>query len=117
MYWLQATDENNCAGKDTIMIAAKDCLFGLYVPSAFSPNHDGKNDVFKPLLFGYIKQYRFTIYNRWGQIVFTTTDPARGWDGRNGSYEQNNNIFVWVCMYQLEGEEVKTAKGTVTLVR
>jgi gliding motility-associated-like protein len=117
LYWLQATDENDCAGKDSIMIALKDCLFGLYVPSAFSPNHDGKNDVFKPLLFGNIIQYRFSIYNRWGQQVFYSTDPTKGWDGSIAANEQNNNVFVWMLVYQLEGENAKTAKGTVTLVR
>ncbi len=116
-YWLQVTDENNCVGKDTVIVTPKDCLLGLYVPNAFSPNHDGKNDVFHPLLFGNIKLYRFIIYNRWGQPVFNTTDPKAGWDGSMGGRLQDNNVFIWTCFYQLEGQEPKTEKGTVVLLK
>jgi gliding motility-associated-like protein len=117
MYWLQATDEHNCTGVDTILIQPKDCLMGLYVPSAFTPNHDGKNDVFKPALLGNIKMYEFSIYNRWGQRLFYSTDYNKGWDGLNGGTMQDTNVFVWVCKYQLDGEAVKAAKGTVTLIK
>ncbi|MEO5591420.1 MAG: gliding motility-associated C-terminal domain-containing protein [Chitinophagaceae bacterium] len=117
IYWLQATDEHNCAGKDSIIVRAEDCMIGFYVPSAFSPNHDGKNDIFRPLLFGNIKSYHFTIYNRWGQLVFDATDPAKGWDGNVNGQMQNINIFIWTCSYQFEGQELLIKKGTVTLIK
>jgi gliding motility-associated-like protein len=117
VYWLQATDVNNCTGTDTMLIHSRDCLMGIYVPSAFTPNDDGKNDVFRPMLFGNIIKYRFSIYNRWGQLLFNTTEPGKGWNGRNNGYIQHNNVFVWACTYQLEGGELKTVKGTVTLIR
>src|SRR5207244_4038837 len=80
-YWLEVTNQQACTGRDTIVIAAKDCMKGLYVPNGFTPNNDGKNDVFKAMLFGPYKSFIFTIYNRWGAVVFSTTDPTRGWDG------------------------------------
>jgi hypothetical protein len=55
-----------CTGSDTIAIAGKDCMEGLFVPNAFTPNGDGKNDVFRPLIFGNVTSFTFAIYNRWG---------------------------------------------------
>jgi len=116
-YWLQATDNNNCTGKEFITISPKECLKGLFVPSAFTPNNDGKNDLLKPFLLGNVKQYKFQIFNRWGQLVFETSDLTKGWNGNFAGHPQPNHVFVWVCQYQLEGEQVKTEKGTLVIVR
>jgi gliding motility-associated-like protein len=93
------------------------CHQFFFIPNVFTPNHDGYNDYFKPLLFGTVKQYYLVVYNRWGQTVFQTTDRAKGWGGLYKGKEQNNDVFVWMCRYQLEGEQVKIQKGTVVLVR
>ena len=53
----------------------------LHVPTSFSPNGDGLNDVFRPLGVRFVKEYRMTIYNRWGNLLFETNDPEQGWDG------------------------------------
>jgi gliding motility-associated-like protein len=117
LYWLEVTDNNNCKGKDSVTVAPKDCMKGFYIPNAFTPNGDGKNDVFRPLLFGNAKQYKFSVYNRWGEIVFQTMQPAKGWDGNFRGVKQDSHVFTWICMYQLEGEQLKTEKGTVVVVR
>jgi gliding motility-associated-like protein len=116
-YWLQVKDANQCTGKDSIVVNPKECMKGLYVPTAFSPNGDGKNDVFRPLLFGNVKRFTFTVYNRWGQIVFQTHELQKSWNGEIAGTLQQNNVFVWSCTYQLENEEPKAQKGTVMLVR
>lgn len=116
-YWLQVTDDNNCEGKDTVVVVSKDCLKGFYIPSAFTPNNDGVNDIFRPLLFGNVKKYQFTIYNRWSEKVFQTAEPGKGWDGIYSGRQQDTNIFLWICSYQLEGEDQKIEKGTVLLIR
>ncbi len=95
----------------------KQCLKGLYVPNAFTPNHDGKNDVFKALLFGDIRKYELIIYNRWGNEVFRTRDPGIGWDGTFKGGEPPTQVLVWICSYQLNGEPAKVEKGTVTMIR
>jgi gliding motility-associated-like protein len=69
------------------------------------------------MLFGNIKQYRLTIYNRWGQVIFQTTDPAKGWNGTYGGSQQDTNVFAWFCTYQFEGGKMESAKGTVVLIR
>jgi gliding motility-associated-like protein len=117
LYWLQVKDANNCTGKDSLLVNPKDCMKGFYIPTAFTPNGDGKNDVFRPMLFGNVKTYQFTVYNRWGQAVFQTTDLTKAWDGKLGSGTKDSNVFVWSCTYQMEGEEIKTEKGTVVLIR
>lgn len=116
-YWLEATDRTNCTGRDSVIVNPKQCLKGLFVPSGFTPNNDGKNDVLKPFLFGNIKKYEFRVFNRWGETVFVTKDPNAGWNGTYKGIPQDAAVFIWSCRYQLEGEEEKVEKGTVALIR
>jgi gliding motility-associated-like protein len=117
LYWLQVVDISSCIGKDSIVINPKECMFGFYIPTAFTPNRDGKNDLFHPFIFGNLKQYEFIIYNRWGQVIFQTKEFAKAWDGTFSGYMLESNIYVWTCTFQLEGEEIKQEKGTVMLTR
>ena len=114
IYWLEIKDKNNCIGRDSIVVNSRDCMAGFYVPNAFTPGHDGKNDTFRPLIFGNVLQYEFTVYNRFGQIVFATRQPGQGWDG---TATQSANAFVWTCRYQLESEPVRFEKGVVLLLK
>jgi gliding motility-associated-like protein len=117
-YWLQATNNSNsCIGKDTINVAPKDCLKGFYIPTAFTPNGDGRNDLFKPMLFGNVKQYNFRVYDRWGQVVFQTSDQTKGWNGVFKGQLQESHVFVWICTYQFEGEKQTVEKGTVAVIK
>ena len=95
----------------------KDCLLGLYVPNAFSPDNNGKNDVFKPLLFGNIVQYEFSVYNRFGQVVFRSSKPAEGWDGYYKNTPQPAGAYLWTCSYQLDNQPLKFTKGTVMIIQ
>ncbi|MCO6496439.1 MAG: gliding motility-associated C-terminal domain-containing protein [Chitinophagaceae bacterium] len=117
LYWLEVKDGNGCIGSDSIIVRKKDCMQGFFMPNAFTPNRDGRNDKIRPLLFGKVISYRFSIYNRWGEKVFTTTDLSQGWDGVYKYKDQDNGVFVWVCYYQVEGEEPQMKKGTLTLLR
>jgi gliding motility-associated-like protein len=116
-YWLQAQDKNGCIGTDTIHVLPKDCLAGFFMPTAFTPNFDGKNDILKPVVLGIVKKYQFQIYNRWGQLVFISTDYTKGWDGTFKSVKQDAGSYVWVCVYQFEGETQVNKKGTFMLIR
>ena len=116
-YWLQVKDQQGCYGKDTIVVNPKDCLKGFYMPTGFTPNGDGKNDLLRPLLFGNVIQYQFIIFNRWGEEVFTSTDKSKGWNGNYKGLAQNSGIFVWMCTYKFEGEETKKESGTCVLIR
>ena len=116
-YFLTVIDDKNCKGIDSINIFYKDCLKGFYIPSAFTPDHDGKNDVFKPFISGSIKNYKFQIYNRYGQLVFVSTDKNIGWNGNITGTTLNNNTFVWFCSYTSDSGMHLEERGTVLLVR
>jgi len=117
IYWLRVTDNFNCVGTDSIIVKPKQCLEGIFVPNAFTPNKDGKNDIFRPLLFGIVSNMKFVIYNKWGQKVYDTSNLYEGWDGKVNSKDAKADVFVWTCEYQFEGKEKKFAKGTVLLIR
>ena len=87
------------------------------MPNAFTPNNDGRNDLFKPSLFGVVKQYDFAVYNRYGKIVFETKDLSKGWDGSIQGMPQNPGVFIWKCVYQIENQLLTTESGTVLLIR
>lgn len=116
-YWLEVKDRYGCIGRDSIVVAPKECLLGFFMPNGFTPDKNGRNDELKPVIRGLVKQYAFSVYNRWGQLVFHSTQPGKGWDGAINGAAQNAGVFVWVCKYQLQGQEPQVAKGTATLVR
>ena len=116
-YELRVTDNNNCSGSDSINVALKQCMSGFFIPNAFTPNNDGLNEEFKPFLFGDVLQYSFSIYNRFGELVFTTANVQNGWNGTIKGWPQDPGIFVWKCLYQLAGEQPQQRKGTLLLVR
>ncbi|RPD45084.1 gliding motility-associated C-terminal domain-containing protein [Paracnuella aquatica] len=116
-YWLKVTDQFGCTGVDSIFLAAQQCMEGFYIPNAFTPNTDGRNDLFRPLIFGDIIKYHFAVYNRWGQKVYESDEPGRGWDGGYKGIVDKTAAFVWTCTYQLQGADVRHEKGTVMLVR
>jgi len=117
LYYLQVTDKYGCVGSDSIVLTGRQCLVGCFVPNAFTPNADGKNDLFRPMLFGEVVKYKFVIFNRWGQQVFESTKPSSGWDGTIQGVLQPAGAFVWYCIYQLQGEPEQMQKGTVLLIR
>jgi gliding motility-associated-like protein len=117
IYNLQVTDNNGCAGRDSINVVDSACKQYFYIPNAFTPNGDGRNDVFKPGFEALVVEYSFIIYNRWGQKIFSSGNPTIGWDGTVNGQQQPSGTYVWVCNYQLSGMQPETQKGTVVLIR
>jgi gliding motility-associated-like protein len=116
-YTLKVTNNNDCAGADTIRVIQESCMEGVYIPNAFSPDNDGLNDVFRPMVFGNVIHYEFSVFNRFGERIFTTQQPMQGWDGTWKGAVQPANTYAWMCSYQLEGGTAKVEKGMVSLVR
>lgn len=117
-YWLQGTDKRGCVVTDSTFVSSKACPpKGVYVPNAFTPNGDGRNDLFRPQVFGTVSNYHFAVYNRYGQLVFSSNEPGAGWDGRVGGHPPESTVFVWYCSFQFAGQPLKVEKGTVVLVR
>jgi gliding motility-associated-like protein len=116
-YWLEVTDTNGCKGKAAIKIGVKDCPHGIFFPTAFTPNNDGRNDKFKPVLYLLTDYFEFSVYNRWGQRIFYTNEPGTGWDGKLGNTEEAPGVYVWTCTYQIKGEKRKSQGGSLMLIR
>lgn len=116
-YWLQVTDADGCLAKEYINVSSKNCITALYFPNAFTPNNDGRNDVFKPTLFGAVVKFHLVIYNRFGEKVYESYDVTKGWNGMFKNFKQDSDVFVWYSEYQLKNEPVKNQKGIVSLIR
>ena len=116
-YVLVAQNEFGCINSDTIFITVvKDNI--LLVPTAFSPNGDGVNDVFKIVrTVNIYKLKEFSVWNRWGEKVFETSDVNEGWDGTFGNHLQPMSVYVWQIIAESKDSEEIVRKGNVTLVR
>lgn len=100
--------------RDEVIVSRGIC--DIYFPTGFSPNRDGKNDQFKVLTDLKLSGYDLKVYDRWGGLVFHTTDQYKGWDGTINGTALNSGIFVWLSTYSYNGQ-AKFEKGTVMLVR
>ncbi len=89
----------------------------IYVPRAFSPNNDGVNDLLKPILVGITTFHYFSIYNRWGNLIFTTQDPNQGWDGTFKGVPQPVETYLWIAEGIDENGRKVVQKGMTSLVR
>lgn len=90
----------------------------IFVPTAFTPNGDGLNDYVRPIAVGISKMDYFRIYNRWGQLVYSSEDlESKGWDGKIGGKDQATAVFVWLVRGTDYTGKVVFAKGTVALIR
>ena len=116
-YSLQVTDTNGCKVSESMVVTDSTCPEYVYLPSAFTPNNDGRNDIFRPIFAGAASEFRFAVYDRWGRVMFETTTPYAGWDGTTGGREQPAGVYVWVCVYRLYGQPEKMQRGTVMLIR
>jgi gliding motility-associated-like protein len=116
-YLLTVTTAHGCTGSDNIKVVVYKTKPDIFMPNAFTPNADGKNDVFKPILVGIAKLDFFKVFNRWGQLVYATSQSGQGWDGTLAGYPQNTGTFV----YTVQGKDYLgntiAKKGTFILVR
>ena len=88
-----------------------------YLPNVFSPNADNLNDIFKLIYKGSINLIDFSIYDRWGERVFQTKDPATGWDGKFKGKDCEIGTYFYLAQIKREGAENLLLKGDVTLTR
>ena len=91
----------------------------VWFPSAFTPNGDGLNDGFGPLGGrGALQNYSIRIFNRWGQIVFSSNNPFEQWKGRFNNQPVDSGVFTWIATYNYQGQPAVTKKtGLVTIIK
>jgi gliding motility-associated-like protein len=116
-YKVYVTDLQGCLDSASMLVKIFRTNPQIFVPTGFTPNGDGLNDVLKPIAVGVERIEYFSVYNRWGQLVFTTTVNGKGWDGQIGGKPQTTNTFVWmVKAVDYTGKPI-FQKGTATLIR
>ncbi len=114
-YIVTLTDPNGCSARDTVYVKVN-FIEGIGVPQAFSPNGDGNNDLLVVKGLG-IDQMVFKIYNRYGQLVFESTEQTFGWDGTFKGKDENPGVFTWVLEYHLINGTSRIISGNTTLIR
>ena len=117
-YYVTVTNGYTCVNTDTAHVM-EECPTMVFLPTAFTPNSDGVNDVFKAIGYN-ITLFQMEIFNRWGQMIFTSNNLDQGWDGR---FEGKNCLIgVYVCTVKYTGDlngvsSSGELKGNVTLIR
>jgi gliding motility-associated-like protein len=116
-YILKVMTDNGCFALDTVFIRVFKTDPDIFVPTAFTPNGDKRNDVLTPIPVGIAEFQFFRLYNRWGQLVFSTTEVGKGWNGLINGREQGSDTFVWHVRGVDYTGRVIDKKGATTLVR
>lgn len=111
--------ENSCGiATDSIKIDFQNCSCKFFVPNAFTPGKDGKNDLFRPKYQCLFSNYAMKIFNRWGQLIFASQKINDGWDGSFHGQLQPSGGYVWIITYkdELTGKPMSKS-GTLILIR
>ncbi|HTE12443.1 MAG TPA: T9SS type B sorting domain-containing protein [Chitinophagaceae bacterium] len=116
LYTVTIKTASGCLTTDTQFVKIVSHI-DIYVPSGFTPNKDGKNDLLRPLLRGITELHYFKVFNRWGQLLFETHNEYEGWNGFvNGSAQQTQTV-VWVVEGVGADEKIYKKTGTTVLVK
>jgi gliding motility-associated-like protein len=116
-YKVKVFNEAGCADSALIIIKVFATQPTVFVPTAFTPNNDGKNDELLPIAVGMKHIEYFNVYNRWGQLVFTSAINGKGWDGRISGQLQGSNTYVWIVKAIDFRDMPYFLKGSSTLIR
>ena len=95
------------------------CVGSLYIPNSFTPNNDGLNDVFITESARVLRRFEIWIYNRWGQLVFHSTDPTEAWNGNHadGEYYVPNGLYTYMVKYAFGPNDALRKTGSISIVR
>ena len=105
-----------CVQNVSAAVSATTLTDNVFIPNSFTPNSDGKNDLF--MVYGNeIKELRLAIFNQWGQKLYETTTPGTGWDGKQGGKAQPTGVYIYVARIVLLSGEELNKKGSVNLIR
>ena len=115
IYWAEVS--NLCGVKRDSIEVLDRCNFEIYMPNAFTPNGDGLNDSFGVSEYNRNKFIKLSIYNRWGQVMFETTEKEKKWDGTFKGQLQTAGIYVYYLQMETLDGKALSKKGIITLIR
>ena len=120
-YYVKGTDAWGCTWIDSVEVTVvHDETIYVFIPTAFTPQGDGLNDLFIPQLSNFDPSgYALTIFNRWGELLFKTNDPEEGWNGKmnNAGRLLQEDVYVWKINYLLKNKSPNELTGRVALIR
>jgi gliding motility-associated-like protein len=114
-YCVRGTDVNGCRDSVCLQVIVEE-VCTVFIPDAFSPNGDGHNDVFK--VYGHcITELTLQVFDRWGNQVYSGSDPSAGWDGSYGGSLMNTGTYIYQVQYTLSNGTKTKTKGNFSLMR
>jgi gliding motility-associated-like protein len=115
LYTLTVNSNVGCGSSSSAarVIVYKD----VYIPNAFTPNNDGKNDKFGVIAADNYRKFSLSVYNRWGQLLFKTNDINKEWDGKFGGVIQSSGVYIYYLEILTASNKKVTRKGSLTLIR
>jgi gliding motility-associated-like protein len=113
-YDITASNASGCSRKFTVHVRSQNC--NVYMPNAFTPNGDGKNDLFRIPETVKIILNKFSIFDRWGNKIFNTTERNAGWDGSFKGAASDPGVYIYLVEGMANNKKIQV-KGTVTLIR
>lgn len=116
-YAVTVTSADGCKAVDLVNIRVFNVDADIYVPTGFTPNGDGNNDVLRPKLLGMMQLNYFKVFNRFGELVFATSEIDKGWDGNYKGKGQDAATFVWYAEAVTYKGTVRRKKGYAVLIR
>jgi gliding motility-associated-like protein len=116
VYWIKLT-EGDCSSTDTTHLKKEPCNCIVVMPNAFSPNNDGRNDWFGPKISCDVSDYKFMIYDRWGNQVFYSESKNELWDGSYKKATMDGNAFYYYLQFRDDKQTMNYYEGDVTVVR
>ena len=116
-YHVKGSTTDGCVGYDTMTVFVYKTIPQVFIPSAFTPNNDGLNDKLIPTLAGIKKLEQFSIYNRWGQLLYSTSEAGQGWDGTLAGNNQPSGSYIYLIKAVDYLDKLIIKKGSVVLIR
>jgi len=116
VYWLTVTDKNGCTSIDSMTVFVDLKCYEPFIPTAFSPNGDGHNDMLY-VRSNCLTNFTFKLFDRWGEMVFETTDLNFAWDGTFRNIPVNAGVFMWTLEGFLSNKKEVKKHGSTTLIR
>lgn len=115
-YVVTATNDAGCKSVDSVFIHVN-APDGIFIPSAFTPNNDGRNDVMRPIIGVHYNLVQFSIFDRWGGLVFMTREKNKGWDGSWHGKTRDPGAYIWLISVKDASGKLIEKKGMTVLIR
>jgi gliding motility-associated-like protein len=115
-YQVKATDQFGCTGTGSVKVTIAPTFPDIFMPNAFTPAGTS-NNVFRPVCIGVASLDYFRVYNRWGQLLYSTSQMGKGWDGRIQGKMQESNAYLWMVRGTDYTGKIVSKQGTVMLIR